>query len=543
MIKKILTAFIFLLLPVTAFAANSTVPWWYATTTNTIFQYPNGTINVGISTSTAPEKLSVQGNGLFSGNVVMANLTATGTATVNGSASSTFLGGVDVARICIKNTTTCLAAAAAGGVTSVATNNGITGGTITTTGTIGLDLTKIVNNTLLIYNGSQLQATGTQQLTVGNLLATTTDAANTMSSFLNIGSAPFLTQAMISMSSTSNNWIQAVIQNRTAASNASTLFAVQNDKGTNTSYFGEFGINSSLFNQAAFSGQGAGDVYLFSSDSSIDIGTASSTAGNASTSINFFTKGTVAASQRATILGTGEFGIATTTPSRTLSVHGNTLISGDIVSVANITATGTMLIAGPVTSASNLKSTFPYASTTALTVTNSATSTVITGSASVLNLAVTGPSAGCAQIGAGGYLQSTGSACAAAGSGKTMDLYAATSSIFGGGTPDYPLATTTSISFPGSILVWATCSSRASGVNLDANTTQGTTTLASLRATVNGGDTDKYGLTLFGLYTSTTSVGSIKFSITDTSDGILAASGCSASAGGINSIMFQRFTN
>jgi hypothetical protein len=66
-----------------------------------------------------------------------------------------------------------------GTVTSIATNNGITGGTITTTGTIGLDISGLSTNALTAWNGSKLVATGTPQLTVGNLLATSTTATST----------------------------------------------------------------------------------------------------------------------------------------------------------------------------------------------------------------------------------------------------------------------------------------------------------------------------------------------------------------------------
>lgn len=62
-------------------------------------------------------------------------------------------------------------------VSSIATNNGLTGGTITTTGTLGLDTSSIVNGLLLQYNGSRLAATGTQALTAGYYIATTSIAS------------------------------------------------------------------------------------------------------------------------------------------------------------------------------------------------------------------------------------------------------------------------------------------------------------------------------------------------------------------------------
>jgi len=60
------------------------------------------------------------------------------------------------------------------GVTSVATNNGLTGGTITTTGTLGLNITGLSTNAPITWNGSNLVATGTPTFTVGSLIGTTT---------------------------------------------------------------------------------------------------------------------------------------------------------------------------------------------------------------------------------------------------------------------------------------------------------------------------------------------------------------------------------
>lgn len=66
-----------------------------------------------------------------------------------------------------------------GTVTSIATNNGLTGGTITTTGTIGLNTTGLTTNALVAWNGSNLVATGTPQLTIGYLTATSTNGTAT----------------------------------------------------------------------------------------------------------------------------------------------------------------------------------------------------------------------------------------------------------------------------------------------------------------------------------------------------------------------------
>lgn len=81
--------------------------------------------NVGIGTTSPYLPLSVNGSAIFGGTI-----TATSTAT------STFSGTIRSTCFSIDGTT-CLTSNS-GTVTSIATNNGITGGTITTTGTIGL---------------------------------------------------------------------------------------------------------------------------------------------------------------------------------------------------------------------------------------------------------------------------------------------------------------------------------------------------------------------------------------------------------------------
>ncbi len=104
------------------------------------------------------------------------NINATSTT-----ATSTFAGFIDVARLCIKGTTVCLSSGSTfGTVTSVATNNGITGGTITGAGTIGLDLSALGTafGLPLTLNGSnQLTATGTASFAAPFFIGTSTVAS------------------------------------------------------------------------------------------------------------------------------------------------------------------------------------------------------------------------------------------------------------------------------------------------------------------------------------------------------------------------------
>jgi len=78
-----------------------------------------------------------------------------------------------------------------GSVTSVSTNNGLTGGPITTTGTIGIDTTGLSARSLVSWNGSSLSATGTPSLTVGYLNATTSTATSTFAGNIKANNARF----------------------------------------------------------------------------------------------------------------------------------------------------------------------------------------------------------------------------------------------------------------------------------------------------------------------------------------------------------------
>lgn len=115
-------------------------------------------------------------------------LTTIGTSTITNSFTLSKLGTPAGALLAVDPsgtviTTTTPSGGGGGGsgtVTSVATNNGLTGGTITTSGTLGLDISQLSTNALVSWNGTQLSATGTPQLTVGTVLATSTTATSTL---------------------------------------------------------------------------------------------------------------------------------------------------------------------------------------------------------------------------------------------------------------------------------------------------------------------------------------------------------------------------
>lgn len=139
---------------------------------------------VGIGTTTPYRTLSVNGSSDLGTDATAGTFTATNT-----SATSSLAGGLSVTAgikfaslsSCgsIKSTLAGLLSCGStpGTVSSVATNNGLTGGTITTAGTLGLDLSNISNNVFLYYDGSTLHSSSTP--TFNALTATTTTATST----------------------------------------------------------------------------------------------------------------------------------------------------------------------------------------------------------------------------------------------------------------------------------------------------------------------------------------------------------------------------
>jgi hypothetical protein len=152
-----------------------------------------------------------------------------------------------------------------GTVTSVSgtgTVNGITlTGTVTSSGsiTLGGTLGSIANSQLTnssITFGATSAALGT---TVSGFNAVTigaTTASTGAFTYLSTSSATSTTPtlsynatntALAIGATTASTYLQVVMQNKSATAGASTNFAVSNDSGTDSTYYGEFGMNSSVF--------------------------------------------------------------------------------------------------------------------------------------------------------------------------------------------------------------------------------------------------------------------------------------------------------
>lgn len=136
----------------------------------------------------------------------------------------------------------------------------------------------------LKYNSStstlevpNVQATDVDGVTVtgGQLTATNPIAPASAYGAINYGMLTYTDTNIFESSQTSvNSYAQRIIQNTSGGDTASVDYIVSNDLGTATSYYGDFGMNSS-----GFSGvgpfQAANTVYLFSISTDLAIGTKS----------------------------------------------------------------------------------------------------------------------------------------------------------------------------------------------------------------------------------------------------------------------------
>lgn len=127
-----------------------------------------------------------------------------------------------------------------------------------------------------------------------------------------------------------NGYVQVIMQNGNSQSRASSDWVATADNGDETTNYVDLGINSSTYDDPAYSAMGAGDSYLYAANNDLAIGTAD--AGE----VRIFTGGTTAAQVRATVTSGGNVGIGNTTPNAKLQVTGTANISGLTTITANL---------------------------------------------------------------------------------------------------------------------------------------------------------------------------------------------------------------
>lgn len=306
-----------------------------------------------------------------------------------------------------------------GSVTSVATNNGITGGTITTTGTLSLDQTFgaiWTTASTTFVNGVTMGRSTTTSATTTNLFSTTASSTNLFSTNSNIGATTITTLA------------GAGLTNCNSASNALTWTSSSGLFGCNTITGGSGGVSPWSTTTSSVTGE-----LINFSNNTTDIVTVG---GNATTSAKFYLDPNTTTASFGTgatniqFVGnansyiTNNLGIGTTTPYARLTVFGTSTGAENAFEVANSASTTKFSVKdnGLVT-LTNLMSlgsstlqnyTFTTSTGTAATTTN-----LFATTASTTNLFV-GTGAGCAQINSSGQLTVIAGTCLVANQTITL---------------------------------------------------------------------------------------------------------------------------
>lgn len=175
-------------------------------------------------------------------------------------------------------------------------------------------------------NALALETNGTEKMRIsptGDLAigSTTFDATNPEKLKVDAGTTTSVN--LIKGTGSINSYLQFNIKNNSNGNGASSDIVATNDIGNDTYGFIDMGINSSTYNQVAYSMGGFNDAYLYcvgssaASGGNLAIGTASSAA------IKFHTGGTLASNEKMQIAANGNVGIATTSPAAKLDVNGS----------------------------------------------------------------------------------------------------------------------------------------------------------------------------------------------------------------------------
>jgi len=130
-------------------------------------------------------------------------------------------------------------------------------------------------NTFTATNVSGTTVTGTT-VTGGKLTANGSITTSSTTGAINYGTLSYSdTNIFASYQTSVNSYAQKIIQNTNTGSSASVDFIVSNDQGTSTTFYGDFGMNSSTYSGVG-SFQQPNVVYLYSTSSDLVIGTQSS---------------------------------------------------------------------------------------------------------------------------------------------------------------------------------------------------------------------------------------------------------------------------
>ncbi|MDP3999100.1 MAG: hypothetical protein Q8P76_00710, partial [bacterium] len=275
---------------------------------------------VGIGTSSPSQLLSVHGNAFFSGSLInVANITATGTLTVSGDsylANASTTGMLTIGNGFISSASSTLSSG----------NLTITG----STGSIGIGSSTPWARLSIQANGGDSTRLISIASSSGDVYFEVSSTGTTTIEQLQTGSLTF------DIDAGRVTWVDMPISTELATGTVIGYTAMINSSST-LAVLADVAGSGKITNQriGIATSSPAGTLGIVAATTTPALYIAQTGSGNLMT----LQSGNDAVW---TVTNTGRLGLATTSPSQLLSVHGNAFFSGSLINVANITATGTL---------------------------------------------------------------------------------------------------------------------------------------------------------------------------------------------------------
>jgi hypothetical protein len=193
----------------------------------------------------ANSSITINGNSVSLGGSTTVTATASNALTIGSGLSGTSYNGSAAVTIAIDSTVATLAG------TQTLTNKSISGSTNTLTNIPNSALT----NSSITFGATSVSlgatVSGLNAVSIGattastgafTFISTSSSTSTTPTLSFNGANAPFAAGATIS-----GSYLQHLLQNKSATAGASTNYVLSNDSGTDSTFYGEFGMNSSVY--------------------------------------------------------------------------------------------------------------------------------------------------------------------------------------------------------------------------------------------------------------------------------------------------------